>query len=355
MELNIGTNIKRLRLARGMTQEQLAALLTVSTAAVSKWEAKNTYPDITMLAPIAEIFGVSIDDLLGYDEVRAQENIEKILAEYKALYIAGKFGEARHIISSARKEYPHNFKIMSKYMWDKAGGTAGNDHELLLEYKDEFLQICNTILEGCTIESIRIEALNMKSRILNAEGNTEAALELLSELPEVPTQFLKEALFKKGTPEFAHWNKKNCFGLMETFAMKLAADMCFDSALTIEERIEKLEAMAEAFATMAEKPELELFCIGETAIYTRCAGMLTAENTKINNVIRIREKQFAAMAKMMKLAETEEALAENIFKKYGTDNVIEWAVNRMLTSPHPQFANLREYDEYMKMLEKYRK
>ena len=355
MELNIGTNIKRLRLEKGMTQEQLADLLTVSTAAVSKWEAKNTYPDITMLFPIAEIFGISIDDLLGYDEARAQNNIAKILDEYEALYIAGKFDEARQIISSARKEYPHNYKIMSKYMWDKAGGTAGNDPILLLEHKDELLQICNIILDGCTTESIRIEALNMKAKILHAEGDTEAALELLSELPEVPTQFLMEALFKKGTPEFAYWNKKNCFSLMETFAMKLAADVRFDSALTIEERIENLEAMAEAFATMAEKPDLELFCIGETAIYTRCAGMLTAENTEINNVIRIREKQFAAMAKTMKLAETEEALADSIFKKYGTDNVIEWAVNRMLTSPHPQFANLREYDEYVKMLEKYRK
>ena len=46
MELNIGMNIKRLRLAKGLTQEQLAELLTISTAAVSKWEAKITYPDM---------------------------------------------------------------------------------------------------------------------------------------------------------------------------------------------------------------------------------------------------------------------------------------------------------------------
>ena len=55
MEMNIGTNIKRLRLAKGMTQEQLASLLSVSTAAVSKWEARNTYPDVTLLFPLAEL------------------------------------------------------------------------------------------------------------------------------------------------------------------------------------------------------------------------------------------------------------------------------------------------------------
>ena len=85
MELNIGINIKRLRLAKGLTQEQLAELLGISTAAVSKWEARNTYPDITMLFPLAEIFGVSVDTLLGYDEAKAKNEVENILAKYHEL------------------------------------------------------------------------------------------------------------------------------------------------------------------------------------------------------------------------------------------------------------------------------
>ena len=85
MELNIGTNIKRLRLAKGYTQEQLAELLCVSGAAVSKWEAKNTYPDITLLLPLAEIFGVGVEALLGYDEASAEEEAEQCLASYRAL------------------------------------------------------------------------------------------------------------------------------------------------------------------------------------------------------------------------------------------------------------------------------
>ena len=80
MELNIGMNIKRLRLAKGLTQEQLAELLTISTAAVSKWEAKNTYPDITMLFPLAEIFGVTVDELLVYGEAKA--NADAVTRDY---------------------------------------------------------------------------------------------------------------------------------------------------------------------------------------------------------------------------------------------------------------------------------
>ncbi len=95
MELNIGMNIKRLRLAKGLTQEQLAELLTISSAAVSKWEAKNTYPDITMLFPLAEIFGVTVDELMGYDEAKAKSDVDKILAEYQQFGIDGRFDERK--------------------------------------------------------------------------------------------------------------------------------------------------------------------------------------------------------------------------------------------------------------------
>lgn len=355
MELNIGTNIKRLRLERGMTQEQLADLLTVSTAAVSKWEAKNTYPDITMLFPIAEIFGVSIDDLLGYDEAKAQKEVAKILAEYRELNLAGNFKEASRLIASARKKYPHNYHIMNKYMWDKAEGTSGNKREVILTHKDELLQICNTILDGCTVETIRIDAINMKAKILHAEGDTESAMKLLDELPKTPNQFKKEALFSKGTPEFAYWNKKNCFGLMDDFALKLARDVRFDPTLTVDEKIQKLERIAGSFAEMSRKPYLELFCIGEAAVRTQCAGMLTAENTEIENVIRCRENQFAAMAKVMQLAEREEALADKVLESFGTSDIIGWEVERLLNSPHKQFESLRKYGEYMEMLAKYSK
>lgn len=355
MELNIGTNIKRLRLERGMTQEQLAELLMISTAAVSKWEAKNTYPDITMLFPIAEIFGVSIDELLGYDEAKAQEDVAKILAEYRELNHAGRFKEASRLITSARKKYPHNYHIMNRYMWDKAEGTSGNKREVILTHKDELMQICNTILDGCTVESLRIDAINMKAKILHAEGDTESAMKLLDELPKSPNQFKKEALFSKGTPEFAYWNKKNCFGLMDDFALKLARDVRFDSTLTVDEKIQKLEQIAESFAETSKKPYLELFCIGEASVRTQCAGMLTAENAEIESVIRCRENQFAAMEKVMQLAEREEALADTVQSAFGTSDIIGWEVERLLNSPHKQFANLRKYGEYMEMLAKYSK
>lgn len=60
---NMGDNISRLRRRIGMTQEMLAYRLGVSAQAVSKWERQLSCPDVSLLPVMAEIFGVSIDEL----------------------------------------------------------------------------------------------------------------------------------------------------------------------------------------------------------------------------------------------------------------------------------------------------
>ena len=67
--MSLSANIKRLRLERNMTQEQLAAKLGVSAQAVSKWETSDTYPDGALLLPLANELEVSLDELFGNETV----------------------------------------------------------------------------------------------------------------------------------------------------------------------------------------------------------------------------------------------------------------------------------------------
>lgn len=60
MNLRIGKKIIELRKTRGMTQEQLAAALGVTAPAVSKWETDSSYPDITLLCPLARALGTDV-------------------------------------------------------------------------------------------------------------------------------------------------------------------------------------------------------------------------------------------------------------------------------------------------------
>ena len=65
MEKNtIGSFLTALRKANGMTQKDLAERLNVSDKAVSRWERDESYPDITQIPIIADIFGITSDELL---------------------------------------------------------------------------------------------------------------------------------------------------------------------------------------------------------------------------------------------------------------------------------------------------
>jgi DNA-binding XRE family transcriptional regulator/desulfoferrodoxin (superoxide reductase-like protein) len=65
-----GATIRDLRENQGLTQAQLAALLSVSDKAVSKWETGAGYPDITLIEPIAAALRVSVAELLSGLAVR---------------------------------------------------------------------------------------------------------------------------------------------------------------------------------------------------------------------------------------------------------------------------------------------
>lgn len=75
-EIKIGEMIKTKRKERDFTQEELANILGVTKAAVSKWETSESYPDITMLPQIAQLFHITMDELFGYTLVYQPLKIE---------------------------------------------------------------------------------------------------------------------------------------------------------------------------------------------------------------------------------------------------------------------------------------
>ena len=60
-----GKRIQDTRCARGMTQVELAEVLSVSAQAVSKWETGGGFPDVATLPPLARALGVTTDYLFG--------------------------------------------------------------------------------------------------------------------------------------------------------------------------------------------------------------------------------------------------------------------------------------------------
>ncbi|MBR3211549.1 MAG: helix-turn-helix transcriptional regulator, partial [Firmicutes bacterium] len=104
--MELGKKIRQLRFRAGLTQEQLAEKLGIGAQAVSKWENAASMPDITALPLLAEIFGVSIDDLFDLTSEQRLNRIENrldteedlpqdLFVEYEA-FLKGQLGEAQH-------------------------------------------------------------------------------------------------------------------------------------------------------------------------------------------------------------------------------------------------------------------
>ena len=112
--MKIGQIIRAYRKDRGLTQEEMARRLGVTAPAVNKWEKDNALPDISMLAPIARLLQVSLDELLGYREALTNEEIvayvQNLDRELKSLPYPEVFSRAKKIMETeqARQEYRKN-------------------------------------------------------------------------------------------------------------------------------------------------------------------------------------------------------------------------------------------------------
>ena len=93
MQLDLGKRIRELRQRNRITQETLAEALGVTSQAVSRWEASGSYPDMEIVPAIANYFGVSIDELFGYDNNR-ESKINCILGKVESFGIRGRSDDA---------------------------------------------------------------------------------------------------------------------------------------------------------------------------------------------------------------------------------------------------------------------
>ena len=94
-----GTVIRELREKNKMTQLQLAEKLGVSDKTVSKWETAKGYPDITLLEPIAEVFKISVTELISGNTVH-NANVSANMLRSK-FYVCPVCGNVIHSMGEA--------------------------------------------------------------------------------------------------------------------------------------------------------------------------------------------------------------------------------------------------------------
>ena len=105
--MDIGGVIKKYRKDAGLTQEEMANRLGVTTPAVNKWENGNSKPDIELLVPIARLLNISLDTLLSYHEKISNVEIEEIIRRMDKMFLEEGYEKTYEWVLEIIKKYPN--------------------------------------------------------------------------------------------------------------------------------------------------------------------------------------------------------------------------------------------------------
>lgn len=193
-ELKIADVILAQRRKRNMTQEELAAALGVTAQSVSKWE-RGGYPDITMLPGIANYFEITVDELIGNDELSQETDIENF---YENIHGGNTREERTKLALEYVRKYPKNYRIAH---------TAAEFLMSLPESQREphlplIRELCEKIIGECTVTAFREDAIRMMSSICTDEEFNEKWFLLCAAGYDVyQGEVLEDRLWKQGRCE----------------------------------------------------------------------------------------------------------------------------------------------------------
>lgn len=274
---SMGKRIQKLRKARELTQEQAAAALGVTAAAVSKWETDAACPDVAMLAPLARLLKVTIDALLDFRPVLTQEEIPAALAESRRLFEEKRSGEAREAAGALLRQYPgdlwlrfHTASLLTAYL-----STAADEAEV----REQGHQAAE-LLEECRESDqpeLRDAACFLLANLYNMLEEPDRALAAAEALPqpELNTRLVRaNILLGKGEIEAAE--REQQLGLYNA-----GRDVCLHLmglAAIAHKNGEEERGLALLDKALAVDALLETKCVGgmESSIRLLRAGRLCA-------------------------------------------------------------------------------
>ena len=204
-KLQIGEVIQTLRRKNKITQEHLANYIGVSTAAVSKWENKSSYPDIAILPKLASFFNVTIDELMDYKVNITNDDISNILRQCEELIASGNLEEVIILADESIRKYQSSYLLKHKLMhvYDMYI-MLSNDKKKVLNINIRSIEILNDIIENSDNIDLRESSLFHLSSKYISLNELENAKECLLKIhaPEVdPNTILPGIYFEQGKIE----------------------------------------------------------------------------------------------------------------------------------------------------------
>jgi len=192
MNIIISDNLKELRKKKNNSQEDLANFLTVSIAAVSKWERGECYPDIELLPRIAVYYDTTVDDLLGVGETRKKQKMSEYNTQMLEFYKSGDTLANVELWRKAAKEFPNDNQVMRNLitaLTNAAGGLLAfppgdKDREAKKnEFLKEAVEIGEALSAKANDQSDMYYAMYRLCDAYKKLGEVEKAVKIANKLP----------------------------------------------------------------------------------------------------------------------------------------------------------------------------
>ncbi|MBQ8369950.1 MAG: helix-turn-helix domain-containing protein [Clostridia bacterium] len=191
MDLKIAERLRKYRKERDMTQDALAQALGVSPQSISKWECGDGYPDITFLPTIANYFEITIDELMGNDEIGREQDID---AFYDFINSTNDSEACTKKAAEYMKKYPKRYGITGLFL-NEASGLSAEKRE---EYLPLMRETAKRVMKECTMQWVREKAVQVMCSVCPDEEFDEWYSLCADEYDAYRGEVLEERLWKQG-------------------------------------------------------------------------------------------------------------------------------------------------------------
>lgn len=349
--MKINETIRIRRKEQGMTQEQVAVGLGVSTSAVHKWEKGTSYPDITLLPALARLLRVDLNTLLSFQDDLTPEEIGRFCEEIVQIIREQGYDAGFQMAMEKMREYPTSDLLLSM-----AAGTL--DGALILfapdqreRYEPELEALYRRAAQSETAKISDHAKFMLVSRLMERQ-DYEGAQELLEGLAE--HSFGLHSFDRNAMQATLYQKQGKLSEAAELWERKLrsAANECYTALLGMMEIAleEKNGNLAETLAGVAERT-VHLYDLWEYSAYVASFQLAVARQDAAQ-CVSILKKMLPALQN--RWAVSSSPLYRHI-KREGSEVLQEQLLNRVLTAlqTDEEFVFLRADTEFKDLIESY--
>ena len=182
---HIGEKIKEQRRKKDLTQEKLAEMLGVTYQTVSKWETGITSPDLSLIVPLARLFGITTDELFCYSESADELLKKKLDDDYEETWQSGDLKKRFEIAQQAVNEFPGDMNWLDRLAWAQSmlSFEIKDDAEYAAQ-QEEAIKKFAVVIENSDDEKVRANSILGIVQDLSFRGRNDEAKAYAELYPE---------------------------------------------------------------------------------------------------------------------------------------------------------------------------